>query len=106
MRRAVLAALALAAGAACGRGAPPPRTHAVEIRNFAYVPAEVAATPGDTIVWTNRDAVPHTATAGSRAWDTGNIAAGESGRVVVPEGAEGEYVCAYHPNMRARLTDR
>ena len=106
MSRVAASALAMLAGAAaaCSRGAPAPRTHAVEIRNFVFQPAELAAAPGDTIVWTNRDAVPHTATAGGKAWDTGEIAAGASARAVVPANAAGEYVCAYHLGMKARLT--
>ncbi|HEU0052772.1 MAG TPA: cupredoxin family copper-binding protein [Longimicrobium sp.] len=98
--RAALAALLLCAGCAGGRE---PRTYAVEIRNFVFTPAALAVAPGDTVVWTNRDIVPHTATSESGGWDTGSIAANATARVVVPEGGLGAYRCAFHPTMRGAL---
>ena len=93
------AAAVLAAG--CG-GAARPQAHAVEVRNFVFEPATVAAAPGDTVVFTNRDAVPHTATAADGSWDSGEIAAGVSWRLVVPANGGG-YACAYHPTMKGTL---
>ncbi|HEX2207443.1 MAG TPA: cupredoxin family copper-binding protein [Longimicrobium sp.] len=104
MSRAALAALAFAA--ACGGGGARPAAHAVEIRGFRFVPDTVAAAPGDTVVWTNADVVPHTATASGGGWDTGRIAASASGRVVIPRAGTYAYVCAYHPTMRGTLVVR
>src|SRR5687767_3014533 len=59
------------------------RKHVIEIEGFEYKPARLRVRPGDTIVWVNRDIVPHTATADSRKWDTGNIAHGAVGTVVM-----------------------
>lgn len=103
MTRAALCAFVLAA--ACGGGGAPPATHAAEIRAFRYLPDTITAAPGDTVVWTNRDVVPHTATLAG-GWDTGEIGAGGSGHVVA--GAQGTYayVCAYHPGMRGTLRVR
>ncbi|HEV3050123.1 MAG TPA: cupredoxin family copper-binding protein [Longimicrobium sp.] len=103
MRAAVCAALALAA--ACGRGDAPARTHAVAIRGFAYAPDTVVAAPGDTVVWTNGDVVPHTATVAGR-WDTGEIRGSASGRIVAGEAGTYAYVCAFHPTMRGTLVVR
>jgi len=82
---------------ACGR----PQSIPVDIKQFAYVPARVQAHEGDTLVFTNHDIVPHTATARDKAWDTGTIAPGETGRVVV-NGA-GEFLCTFHPTMTGRI---
>jgi plastocyanin len=102
IREAVCAAAFLAA--ACGRG-DAPRAHAVEIRGFAYAPDTVVAAPGDTVAWTNADVVPHTATVVGR-WDTGQIGARGSGRVVAGGAGTYPYVCAYHPTMRGTLVVR
>jgi plastocyanin len=99
--RVALAALLLSAGCAEARK---PRAHAVEIRNFVFAPASLAAAPGDTVVWTNRDIVPHTATPDAGGWDSGSIAAGASWTLVVPEEGLGAYRCAFHPTMKAALT--
>ena len=91
--------------AACA-GADPvadPRSHTVEMREMAFVPAELRVNPGDTIVWINRDIVPHTATAPDSAWSSPPLAEGERWRMVVGAAASGQYLCAFHPVMEARL---
>jgi len=104
LRAAALAAAALAL-AACAREAPArPERHTVELRNFGFSPASVAVRPGDEVVFVNRDAVPHTATADDRAWDTGNIAAGDSAVVKVRDAAS--YKCRYHPTMTGTLATK
>ncbi len=102
-RAAACAVLALAAG--CGAGGARPTTHPVEIRAFRFVPDTVVAAPGDTVVWTNADVVPHTATVPG-GWDTGQIGARGNGRIVAGEPGTYAYVCAYHPTMRATLVVR
>jgi plastocyanin len=98
--RAAAAALALLALAAC---APRPKAHRVAIRGFAYVPAALTVAVGDTIVWTNEDVVPHTATADG-AWDTGSLANRGEAHVVVAAAGETAYRCAFHPTMTARVS--
>jgi plastocyanin len=101
-RRLATAALGLAA--ACGR--PAPRSHTVEIRGFAYQPAILQVAAGDTVVWINRDVVPHTATRDGRGWDSGSIDAEQSWRLVAAPGDSQAYYCVFHPNMRGVLAVR
>ena len=97
---AMAVAFAALLGLREGREAPPaPRRHVVEIRSFRFEPGRLAAAPGDTVVWINRDMVPHTATADDRGWDSGELASGASWSRVVPAGGLGEYLCSYHPTM-------
>jgi plastocyanin len=108
MTRAVLAGVLLAgAAASLGPSAVPPRRHVVEIRGMAFHPAVLEVHRGDTIVWVNRDFVPHTATAARKPrWDTGRLAPEESGRYVPLGAGEVEYFCALHPPMQGRLVVR
>ena len=46
-------------------------THAVEISDFAFSPATLTITVGDTVTWTNSDPVVHTATSTTGAFDSG-----------------------------------
>jgi len=57
----------------------------VTARGRAAGLALVLAAVGDTLVWSNRDVVPHTATADGGGWNTGSIPAGGERRVVVRE---------------------
>jgi plastocyanin len=84
---------------------PAPRRHVVEIKGMAFDPAVLEVTPGDSVVWINRDIVPHTATAKSQ-WDTGPIAQGGRGVFVSRRRGEITYVCAFHPTMQGRLITR
>jgi len=100
---AVLAVAALAAAAgSCAPGEGAPRRHEIQIQAFVYSPDTVAAAPGDTLVFINHDAVPHTAAAAGR-WDTGDIPAGATRTVVVPASPTGPFKCAYHPTMAGAL---
>lgn len=102
--RRLAAAAALGLAAACGL--PAPRSHTVEIRGFAYLPATLKVAAGDTVVWINRDVVPHTATRDGQGWDSGSIEAERTWRLVAASGASQPYYCAFHPNMRGVLAVR
>lgn len=71
---------------------------------MAFQPAQLRVARGDTIVWINRDFVPHTA-AITGTWDTGTIEQGDSA-VTVVSGHSGMWHCAFHPTMEGTLTLR
>ena len=91
-----------------GLGAAP-QSHTVEIRGMEFHPAVLTVAVGDTIVWINRDIVPHTATAtGGTKWDTGQLLQGQTGRYIVRARDAGttRYVCSLHPTMHGKLVIR
>jgi plastocyanin len=101
-----LIATAVASSGTDAEGAasePGPRAVVVEARGFAFAPNRVSAAVGDTIVWVNRDALPHTATAQSGAWDSGELGTEESWSFVATRAGTIDYLCAYHPTMRGRI---
>ena len=109
-RRSVLSGIAAASAAAILAARPVslsqaaaqrPAIHQVEIHGFKFEPASLAVRPGDTITWTNRDLVPHTATARDGHWDTGRIGKGETASLVVEAGMAGDYFCRFHLAMKA-----
>ena len=78
--------------------------HRVDVRGFAFDPATITVAAGDTIVWTNRDFVPHTVTDVETRWDSDTLAAGAEWRLVAR--ASGEYLCRLHPAMRGSIVVR
>lgn len=95
---------ALLAAAGCG---PAPVRHEVEIRGLEFRPAVVEIAVGDTLVWTNHDLFPHTATvAGAAGWDTGLIPADSSRSAVARRPGTYTYECLVHPTMRAQVIVR
>ena len=101
---AVRAAALAAALAGCAGAAAGPVRHDIAIQAFVYQPAREPVHAGDTLVFVNHDAVPHTATAADGTWDTGEIPANGTRTVVVGETGIGAYKCAFHPTMTATLT--
>lgn len=107
----VLTGLVLAVVARPGRSGsesasgPAPTVHQIEIVGFEFMPAHVEVAPGDTVVWTNRDFVPHTATAAG-SWDSGELADGDGWRWVVTGRGRVSYLCNFHPSMKGELVIR
>jgi plastocyanin len=84
-----------------------PRRHVVEIRGMAFHPQALEVRRGDTIVWINRDIVPHTATSTRNAgWNTGPLGQGKSGEYVARHAGEDPYFCQLHPVMLGKLIVR
>jgi putative membrane protein len=75
------------------------RTHVVTIAGMEFTPATLDVVRGDTVVWINKDIVPHTATAASGKFDSGKIEAQNSWRYLVRSSGRFSYACSYHPTM-------
>jgi plastocyanin len=108
-RRALLsAALAVAGwGAVSARtatvAARAGKTVPVVIDGLAFAPTDVTAQVGDTVAWTNKDVVDHTATAQHGEWRV-DIKAGKTATLVVKKAGSFDYYCEFHPTMTAHLT--
>jgi plastocyanin len=85
---------------ACSACEQAPRRHEVSIRNFAFVPDTVRVAAGDTVVFSNGDFAPHTATAVSKAWDSGPIDANKAWSGTAFSRGTHDYICTLHPNMK------
>ena len=81
-------------------------TRGVAIRDFAFSPRTVEIRVGDTVTWTNRDSVAHTATARNGSFDTGLLAEGASGSVRFTAAGTYRYVCTPHPEMTGTVVVR
>jgi plastocyanin len=108
MKGLALAGVVLAGVAAWpGTDPVPPRRRVVEIHGMAFHPALLEIRRGDTVVWVNRDLVPHTATGtGEPGWSTGRLLQEQSGRYVPQQSGEVPYFCELHPPMQGRLIVR
>ena len=78
-------------------------THAVAIADFAFSPATLAIAAGDTVTWTNEDAVAHTATSTTGAFDSGLLDQGESFSLTFTTPGTYDYLCTPHPSMTGRI---
>jgi len=90
--------------ALCGLAAVPAQAATIDVvmQNLVVKPAEVAAKVGDTIRWDNKDFVAHTATATDKSFDV-MLPAGKSGSAVMTKAGTFDYICKFHPNMKAKV---
>jgi plastocyanin len=77
-------------------------TRTIVIEGMQFAPVTATVKRGDTVVWVNRDFVPHTVTAAKR-FDSGPIVAGAAWRFVAVAPGRYEYLCTLHPTMKATL---
>jgi plastocyanin len=102
------------AGLACG-GSPaaaPTATPAasgvsLDIQSRTHQDVEVRV--GTTVTWTNRDSVPHTATARDGQWKSERLSQGQTFSHTFFQAGTFEYFCEVHPNdpnMVGRVTAR
>ena len=103
MQRTLGIAVAAATLSAMIAGAAAADTIKITIKGFKFIPAAVTAHVGDTIVWTNEDAMAHTTTAKSKAWDL-PVAAGASASLAVSKAGAFDYFCKIHPSMLGKVT--
>jgi plastocyanin len=92
--------LAPGVGAAAGPG---PVTHEVRIDGVRFDPQELTVKAGDTIIWTNHDPFPHTATAAGKQFNSREIATGRSWKYTARKKGVFPYACLLHPTMLATL---
>ena len=80
-----------------------PATHTVTIDATSYAPARLTVHPGDTVVWVNKDLIPHTATAKAGIFDSKVLATGATFRFTVKAKGGTDYACLFHPTMTGRI---
>jgi len=98
-------ALAVVVAALIASAEPIP---AVDIQLFQFQPGAVEVNAGTTVMWTNRDDIEHTVTAGEPEHRTGRFdarlpARGTSTRVSFGDPGVYPYFCDRHPSMRGEI---
>jgi plastocyanin len=99
-----------------GTGAPPsnnagPMTFNVgmvepsasDIQSWTFAPNTLNARVGDTVVWKNAGAAPHTATAADKSFDSGSLDPGKSFTYKLSSTGSFGYICTLHPWMKGTL---
>ncbi len=100
---AVLGAVVLLAFGTVG-GTTAQSTSTVTIASFAFSPASVSVSVGDTVVFVNNASVAHTATATDGSFDTGTIQPGGSASVTFTSAGTFSYLCSIHTSMTGTVT--
>ncbi|MEA2527184.1 MAG: hypothetical protein QOF73_4411 [Thermomicrobiales bacterium] len=74
-----------------------------KIEGFAFVPATIHISVGETVTWENYDDAPHTATGDNGEFDSGRLDKGATFSHTFTSAGTFSYHCDYHPNMKATI---
>lgn len=99
---AIGVAVGAASIAAAANSQAAPHQFTVTMSNMTYGALPTDAKVGDTIVWVNRDTVPHTVTARDHSFDL-RVAPGQSGRMTLQRAGTIPIYCVFHMMMRGTL---
>ena len=77
--------------------------YVVPMANMAFGPMPTALKVGDSIVFVNKDSVPHTVTARDHSFDL-RIGPGQRGRLNLTKAGTYQVYCILHAPMRASFT--
>ncbi len=78
-------------------------SHNVTVENFAFNPATITVQAGDSVTWTNQDAVPHTVTADGGSFDEPLDASGGVATITFATPGTFTYHCTIHPSMHGTV---
>jgi plastocyanin len=101
--KTLIAATAFAVTASAALADGHATTHTVTIEGFAFAPATLTISEGDTVTFVNQDGAPHTATANNGAFDTGRLSRGQEASLTFTAAGTFDYFCEVHPNMTATI---
>lgn len=101
-RRAALVLICIAALSAAGAHAAG-TTHTVRVEGMKFIPERLEVAPGDTVVWTNKDFLPHSVTSTEARVESGDLAPDKSWRFIARKKGEMHYICRLHPVMKGVL---
>jgi plastocyanin len=79
----------------------PAQGNAVSIENFAFDPATLTVKAGTTVVWTNNDSATHNLK--SAAFNSPDIAKGQSYEFKFDTKGTYDYTCGIHPSMAGKI---
>ena len=78
--------------------------NAVDIKGFAFNPADATVKVGQKITWTNSDSAEHNVVADDGTFKSEDLEQGDTFEYTAKKAGTFSYVCTYHPQMKATLT--
>lgn len=76
-------------------------TQEISFSGFALDPAEVHVEKGTTVIWTNKDTVPHTVT--GSIFTSGTLDRGQSYSFTFTEDGTYDYFCSFHKQITGKI---
>ena len=80
-----------------------PAKVAVSIDNFNFTPSPITVAVGTTVVWTNKDDVPHNVTSTDNVFKSPTLDTDEKFEYTFTKAGTFPYYCTIHPKMAGKV---
>ena len=78
---------------------PQPASAEVKVDNFSFGPATLTVAVGTTVIWTNRDDIPHTIVSTDKVFKSKVLDTDEKFSFTFDKAGTYPYFCSIHPKM-------
>ena len=95
----VAALLLSAASPGSSAKALQPTSAEVKVDNFSFGPASLTVAVGTTVIWTNRDDIPHTVVSADKVFKSKVLDTDEKFSFTFDKAGTYPYFCSIHPKM-------
>jgi plastocyanin len=75
----------------------------VKIDNFSFTPQEIKVKAGTTVIWTNRDDIPHTVTSTDLVFKSKTLDTDDKFTTTFTKAGTYPYFCSLHPKMTGKV---
>ena len=79
------------------------QTLEVKIDNFSFGPTEITVAVGTTVMWTNRDDIPHTVVSTDKVFKSKVLDTDEKFSFTFSKAGTYPYFCSIHPKMTGKV---
>ena len=92
-----------AAHATTQAAAPAGKVVEVKVDNFSFSPQTITVAPGTTVIWTNRDDIPHTVVSDDKVFKSKVLDTDEKFSFTFDKAGNFPYFCSVHPKMTGKV---
>jgi plastocyanin len=91
------------AQAATQTAAPAGKVVEVKVDNFSFSPQTITISAGTTVIWTNRDDIPHTVVSDDKVFKSKVLDTDEKFSFTFDKAGNFPYFCSIHPKMTGKV---
>ncbi|HEY2822283.1 MAG TPA: cupredoxin family copper-binding protein [Candidatus Acidoferrum sp.] len=91
------------AAQAATQAAPAGKIVEVKVDNFSFSPQTITVAPGTTVIWTNRDDIPHTVVSDDKVFKSKVLDTDEKFSYTFDKAGSFPYFCSVHPKMTGKV---
>jgi plastocyanin len=83
--------------------APAGKVVEVKVDNFSFSPQTITIAAGTTVIWTNRDDIPHTVVSDDKVFKSKVLDTDEKFSYTFDKAGDFPYFCSVHPKMTGKV---